>query len=149
MKIIALIAQKGGVGKSTACVHIATRFAADGRSVAIIDCDPQATVASWGDRRAADYPEVTTGQAPRLPTLIEAARANGADVLLIDTPPAADQTALAAARAADLILIPCRPGAFDLEAITTTLSLAEIARKTRLPIFPRRRGASCTDSPST
>jgi chromosome partitioning protein len=47
----------------------------------------------------------------------------------IDTAPNADRASLAAARAADLILVPCRPAAFDLEAITATRDVAELARK--------------------
>lgn len=129
MKIIAIISQKGGAGKTTLAVHLATAAAAAGRSVAIIDLDPQATAASWGDRRRADAPEVVSGQAVRIPALVKAAEDNGADFLVLDTAPNADQTASLAARAADLVLIPCRPAAFDLEAIETTLLLAKAAGK--------------------
>ena len=129
MKIVAIISQKGGAGKTTLAVHLATAAAVAGRTVAIIDLDPQATAASWGDRRAADAPEVVSGQAIRLPALIKAAEDNGADFLILDTAPNADQTASLAARAADLVLIPCRPSAFDLEAIETTLLLAKTATK--------------------
>jgi len=59
----------------------------------------------------------------------EAARANGADLLIVDTAPNADQASLKAAREADLILIPCRPAAFDLEAVETTIDLAHLAKK--------------------
>ena len=58
-----------------------------------------------------------------------AAERNGADLLIIDTAPNADQASLAAARAGDLVLIPCRPAAFDLEAIETTLDLVALAKK--------------------
>jgi chromosome partitioning protein len=128
MKIVAVISQKGGAGKTTLAVHLAAAAAA-GRTAAIIDLDPQATAASWGDRRVVDAPEVVSGQAVRLPALIKAAEENGADFLVLDTAPNADQTASLAARAADLVLIPCRPAAFDLEAIETTLLLAKSAAK--------------------
>jgi chromosome partitioning protein len=72
---------------------------------------------------------VISGQAVRLPSLIAVAQANGADFLVLDTAPNADQTASLAARAADLVLIPCRPSTFDLEAIATTLLLAKTAGK--------------------
>lgn len=129
MKIIAIVSQKGGAGKTTLAVHLATAAAAAGHRTAIIDLDPQATAASWGDRRSAPAPEVISGQAVRLPALIAAAQANGADFLVLDTAPNADQTASLAARAADLVLIPCRPSTFDLEAIATTLLLAKTAGK--------------------
>lgn len=129
MKIIAIISQKGGAGKTTLAVHLATAAAAAGHASAIIDLDPQATAASWGDRRTAAVPEVISGQAARLPVLVNAAQQNGADFLVLDTAPNADQVVSLAARAADLVLIPCRAAAFDLEAIETTLMLAKAATK--------------------
>lgn len=129
MKIVAIISQKGGAGKTTLAVHLATAAASAGHTTAIIDLDPQATAASWGDRRATGAPEVISGQAARLPALVNAARENGADFLVLDTAPNADQVVSLAARAADLVLIPCRPAAFDLQAIETTLMLAKAAMK--------------------
>jgi len=128
MKTIAIISQKGGVGKTTLAVHLATAAATAGHAAAIIDLDPQATATSWGDDRA-NGPEVISGQAVRLPALMQAARENGASFLVLDTAPNADQTASLAARAADLVLVPCRPARFDLEAIETTLLLTRAAGK--------------------
>ena len=129
MKTIAIISQKGGAGKTTLSVHLATAAALAGHNAAIIDLDPQGTAASWGDRRKADTPEVVSGQAARLSILMEAARANGADFLVLDTAPNADQTALRAAQSADAVLIPCRAATFDLEAIQATLTLSQLAQK--------------------
>jgi chromosome partitioning protein len=129
MKIIAIISQKGGAGKTTLAVHLATAAAAAGHTAAVIDLDPQGTATSWSDRRTAQVPEVISGQAVRIPALVNAARQNGADFLILDTAPNADQTASLAARAADLVLIPCRPATFDLEAIETTLLLTKAAGK--------------------
>ena len=108
MKTVAIISQKGGAGKTTLAVHLGTAAARAGHISAIIDLDPQATAASWGDRRQAAEPEVISGQAVRLPALMKTARDNGADFLVLDTAPNADQTASLAARSADLVLIPCR-----------------------------------------
>lgn len=129
MRTLAVISQKGGAGKTTLSVHLAVAAQLSGLNVAVIDLDPQATARKWGDRRQADGPEVVGDHAERLPQLIDAAQANGADLLVIDTAPNADRASLAAARAADLILIPCRPAAFDLEAIEATRDLASIAKK--------------------
>jgi chromosome partitioning protein len=129
MKILAIISQKGGAGKTTLAVHLAAAAAKAGHRSAIIDLDPQGTAASWGDRRQAQEPEVISGQAVRLPALVKTAQENGADLLILDTAPNADQTASLAARAADLVLIPCRAAAFDLEAVQTTLMLAKTAGK--------------------
>ncbi len=129
MKTIAIISQKGGSGKSTISVHLAVAAALQGLRTAVVDLDPQATARKWGDKREAAEPEVVGDHAERLPQLIEAAKANGADLLVIDTAPNADRASLAAARAADLVLIPCRPAAFDLDAIEATSDLAAIAKK--------------------
>src|SRR5580692_6942656 len=97
MKVIAIISQKGGAGKTTLAVHLAAAAAAAGHTTAIIDLDPQATATSWGDRREATLPEVISGQAVRLPALLKAAQDNGADFLVLDTAPNADQSASLAA----------------------------------------------------
>ena len=129
MRTLAVISQKGGAGKTTTAVHLAVAAQQEGYRVAVIDLDPQATARKWGDKRQDPEPEVIGDHAERLPQLVEAACANGADLLIIDTAPNADRASLAAARAADLILIPCRPAAFDLEAIEATRDLAAIAKK--------------------
>jgi chromosome partitioning protein len=72
-------------------------------------------------------PEVISAQAVRLPQLLTTACKGGADLTIIDTAPNSDSTALAAAKAADLILIPCRPATFDLDAIGTTVDMAKLA----------------------
>ena len=62
MKTLAIVSQKGGVGKTTIAVHLAVAAAKNGYSVAIIDLDPQATAAQWSDWRAeADPNPVVTG----------------------------------------------------------------------------------------
>ena len=130
MKTVAVVSQKGGSGTTTLAVHLATAAATAGHVAAIIDLDPQATAASWGDDRAGEGPEVISGQAVRLPALMaDRARERGLHSSVLDTAPNADQTASLAARAADLVLIPCRPARFDLEAIETTLLLTRAAGK--------------------
>jgi chromosome partitioning protein len=122
MKVISVLMQKGGSGKTllVQCLSVAAHAA--GKSVAVIDLDPQATACKWGDRRNGD-PVIISVQAARLPQTLKTARENGADLVIIDTPPRAADAAMAAAQAADLILIPCRPTINDLETLGTTQSL--------------------------
>lgn len=129
MKTIAIISQKGGAGKTTVAIHLAVAAEMKGLSTALFDLDPQASAASWADKRRSVSPAVVSAQAARLPSLLKQAEEQQAGFAIIDSAPNADSASLAAAQAADLILIPCRPAAFDLNAIGTTLKLAALAGK--------------------
>jgi len=129
MKILAIISQKGGAGKTTLALHLAVAAELSGRSAAIIDLDPQASATGWGDQRGKDKPAVVSSQAARLTEVLKAARKAEAALAIIDTSPHSENTALAAARSADLILIPCRPAILDLRAINLTIDLAKLAGK--------------------
>jgi len=127
---IAVVAQKGGAGKTTIATNLAVHAERLGLPTVVLDMDPQATAATWGDRRQGNPPDIIAAQAPRLPGLVEAAEKQGAKLVIIDTAPNADTAALAASQVAGLVLIPCRPSAFDLDAIAASVRLAtEIARK--------------------
>jgi chromosome partitioning protein len=124
MLTIAVIAQKGGVGKTTVALNLAVAAARDGLSAVVFDADPQASAARWGDAREEKPPAVVAAAQPsRLPILLAAERRKGVDLVMIDTGPANDTAALSAARLADLILIPCRPSALDIDAIGASLHL--------------------------
>ena len=90
------------------------------------------SAATWADRCKASSPAVIGAQAPRLGPVLEAARNAGAELCIIDTAPHASDSAHAAARAADLILIPCCASVADLAAISTSVELARIADTTAL-----------------
>lgn len=125
MQTISIISQKGGAGKSTLAVHLAVEAAKSGRNTAIIDLDPQASAASWGDRREAELPVVISAHAARLKQQMELVEANGGELLILDTAPHADSAALDAAKASDLVLVPCLPNIFDLEAALRTVGLLQ------------------------
>jgi chromosome partitioning protein len=135
MEIVAVIAQKGGAGKTTLAVNLAVAAELDGRAAAIIDLDPQSTASSWGDRREGAAPVVLSAQPARLEPMLAGARRGGADLVLLDTPPHAERAALAAAKVASLVLVPCRPAIFDLETVATTLDLLRYAGTPALGIL--------------
>jgi chromosome partitioning protein len=135
MKTIAIISQKGGAGKTTIALNLAVAAERSGWQSAVIDIDPQASAKCWHDLRRSDSPVVVSIQASRLPAVIEAAKENGAALVIIDTSPHSESSALAAARAADLVLIPCRPSLLDLKAITTTIDLASLAKTPALAVL--------------
>ena len=123
MKVVSIIAQKGGAGKTTLTIAAACAAAAQGVQTAIVDLDPQASATSWADRRHHETPVVIPAQPPRLARILEAAAGEGVDLAVLDTAPRADQSGIAAARAAHLVLIPCRPAVVDLETVFTTAEL--------------------------
>jgi chromosome partitioning protein len=132
MRTIALIVQKGGTGKTTLAVCLATAAVLAGLTSVIIDLDPQATSCNWSDRRKTTLPDalgplVIDAQPARLPTALAALESKGVDLVIIDTPARSEQSALAAAKIADLVLIPCRPQAYDLETIASTQEILKLA----------------------
>lgn len=128
MKILSILSQKGGSGKTTLTLHLAIAALKSKTQVAIIDLDPQASAAQWGDSRSEDQPAVVSAQASRLEKVLEAARSAGAKLCIIDTAPHSESAALAAARVADLVLIPCRPAILDLRAISHTIDLIKMTK---------------------
>jgi chromosome partitioning protein len=127
MKIIALIAQKGGTGKTTLALSLSVAAEQGGAASVIIDLDPQATACNWGDRRGEETPIIIDAQPARLQNALEKARAGGLGFAIIDTPARSEQASLAAAKAADLVLIPCRPQIYDLETIPNSRELLSLA----------------------
>ena len=131
MFTIALIGQKGGVGKTTLALGVAVAAAQAGHAVAVIDLDPQASAAKWKDRRSEDNPAVISAQASRLSPALEAARGAGAEFAIIDSAGRSDDSAMAAARAADLILIPTRTSIVELETLPQVSDLLRVAGSIR------------------
>lgn len=129
MKTIALIAQKGGVGKTTVAVNLAV---AVGECAALFDLDPQESAVIWADRRKAERPHVEFLTERRLPDGLKAADQQGFQLAIVDTPPAAGPQAFTAAQSADLVLIPCRPSLIDLDAIRRT---AQLVKSAGIPAF--------------
>jgi chromosome partitioning protein len=129
MQTIAILSQKGGSGKTTLALHLAVAAEQAGKIAAVIDIDPQASAAGWKDSRTSETPVVVSIPAARLAQALEAARSAGADLALIDSAPHSSDVALAAAEAANFVLIPCRPGILDLRAIGTTARIVKLAGK--------------------
>jgi chromosome partitioning protein len=132
---IAVVAQKGGAGKTTLAINLAAAAERAGEVALIIDTDPQASACEWASWRKDDPPEVIDSAPPRLAAKIAQARGQGATFIVIDTPPHADAAASKAVEAADMVLIPCRPSAFDLAAIRTTGQLVKLHGKPAALVF--------------
>ena len=141
MAIIAVAGRKGGVGKSTIVGNLAAEFVAMGRSVAVLDADPQHSLVAWaaqGDGMLARSVQKVPDSADTLRSRAHKAE-NVADIVLIDTPPGMPETTYQAALAADLMLLPCGPSPLDLFALKEALSLSLKARAERRSKKPRIR----------
>lgn len=126
MRVLTVAAQKGGSGKTTIAISLAVGAHHADRRVRIFDLDPQATAAAWGDRRG-EAPTVISLQPARLARALDEAAAAGFDLAIIDTPPRLDHGTLGAVRAAQVLIIPCRPSVFDLETLGNTVDLVRIS----------------------
>jgi chromosome partitioning protein len=150
MRTISIISQKGGAGKTTLAIHLAAAGTAAGLSTLILDADPQATASQWSQWRGMTDPEVIDCASPTLLARKVAQAAElGADLIVIDTPPHADIMAREACKLADLILIPCRPQAFDLSAVEATADLAKATGKPAYVLFmggPQRAPTTYKDA---
>jgi chromosome partitioning protein len=134
MAVIAITGRKGGIGKSTITANLAAELLILGRRVAVLDTDPQRSLAGWanlGDGILRDIvqPVDSTGAAQFRATVRKAAGA--ADHVLIDTPPGFADPALLAALVADLVMLPCGPSPLDIMAARDALDLARQARQER------------------
>ena len=126
--VIAVAQRKGGAGKSTIAANLAAAFAEGGDRVALLDMDPQRSLARWDELRGASrkarplHFEAPSGW--RVPTILDRLRRE-ADVVLLDTAPHDDSDARTAIRGADLVLVPLQPSAADLWSMDATLDLAK------------------------
>lgn len=133
MHTLAIVSTKGGVGKTTLAVHLAVAAQHAGVPTLLLDLDPQGSAAQWSKDRvrlAAEHGswvktrlEVRRLFANDLSDEITKAEGEGFGLVIIDTPPHADFPAARAAEAADIVLMPSRPGYFDLHAAKATVAL--------------------------
>lgn len=128
MKTLAFLSQKGGSGKTTLAVHTAVAALEAGERVAVVDTDIQRSATTWSEARSAQTPIVATAAAADLSAVMEAARHDAMTLCIIDTAPHAAPDATRIAQAVDLVVIPCRPTAFDLAAAGSAVEIVKAAR---------------------
>ena len=142
MKTVAILSQKGGTGKTTIATNLCVAAEREGHTTALIDLDPQASATRWGDYRKAKTPAIIATPVSRLKHWLQTAEENGASLVILDTAPNSGPDALDVARAASIVLIPCKPSMVDLDAIENTVKIAEIAK------VPARVVLNCVDARS-
>lgn len=138
MRRIALVQQKGGAAKTTLCVHLAVAAEQSGIRTAIIDIDPQASASAvWGQARGDRAPPVAAVLAAELKDAIEAAEAEGYELILIDTPPHTAPALEVVARNIDVAVVPVQPSILDVAATQATLNLLRANRVTSVAVLTR------------
>lgn len=127
--IIALLNQKGGVGKTTLAVHLAAALAQAGKRVLLVDADSQGSALDWSENRPDDSPNFPVIGLPKsnlhkeLPAL-----SKDYEAVLIDGPPRVNEIARAAIMASDIVLIPVQPSPYDVWAAKEIVDLLNEAR---------------------
>ena len=127
--VIAFAQQKGGSGKTTMLAHLAAAKAASGKSVAIVDLDPQGSLSHWHEIGRAEGIDLIETSSYRIGSDLDAARAKY-DLTLVDCPGNAAAVLENAIRAVDLVVLPCQTSAMDRWA---TGSVLEMARAEKTP----------------
>ena len=130
MRVIVLASQKGGSGKTTLSGHLAVQaeLAGDG-PVALVDSDPQGSLAKWWNVRQSKTPAFVQSVFSNLVYDLEQVRNDGFNIVVIDTPPAVTRAIAEVVSFADLVILPARPSPHDLRAVGATVDIVEARRK--------------------
>lgn len=122
MWVVVLATQKGGAGKTTLAGHLAVQAELSGAGrVAMIDADPQGSLAAWWNARQADTPVLSSIERG-IGRALTGLRDSGVGLVVIDTPGTADAAISKIIGLSDLVLVPVVPSPHDLRAIGATIT---------------------------
>ena len=129
MKILALLNEKGGTGKSTLATNLATALHRAGKRVVLLDADPQGTARDWrsASPEGADLPPVLAADRPQL--LSSSLTGLNADIAVIDAPAKAESMSAAIVKASHVALLVIQPSGADVWASGAAVKLIESKRE--------------------
>lgn len=138
MKVITLMNQKGGVGKTTLALSLAARWHLMGHSVSIVDADPQQAVVFWKKQQAENsrLAEIDV-YSVKLPAEIRGSRNLKSDYVIIDTPGTDKMIGRSALNASDALLIPVQPSSLDVQASAASVQTALASGKPTVYVVNR------------
>jgi chromosome partitioning protein len=123
MTVLAFASRKGGSGKSTLAAHLAAHVHGQMRSCLLVDDDPQNSLTLWNELRGeAALPLKTVKR--NIADIVKKAERRDVEWVFIDTPPNSSASVVEAIEAATLVIIPCRPGLFDIDAVQETIAFS-------------------------
>ena len=134
---ITFAGQKGGTGKTTCGINFAAEAALNGINTTVIDLDPQASAAYWGDLRGIDKPRVISGHASRLKQMISEVENSGSSLIVIDTPPSVESGIYEAAEISDLVVMPSLPVLIEIRALLPTVNIIRTTHTPAKVLFNR------------
>ena len=127
MNVIVFASRKGGSGKSTLAAHLAAQIKAT-KPVLLVDADPQGSLTLWHKLRGTNEPQIKTA-VNSVAGIVAAAKREGYEWVFIDTPPNLSAVVDDSIRNATMVIIPARPGVFDVNAVQETIQTCRAARK--------------------
>lgn len=126
MIVVAVASQKGGVGKTTLCGHLAVEAEKSGAGpVTLLDTDPQGSLSHWWNARASSVPQFAKIGSFELQEALHRLAQAGTRLAIVDTPPAITDSISFVIAHSDLIIVPTRPSPHDLRAVGATVDMAE------------------------
>ena len=128
MNVIVLASRKGGSGKSTLAAHLGAQAQKSSGSCLLIDADAQGSLTLWHALRRTGEPRLKAASGG-IADLVRQAEQGGTAWVVIDTPPNMSAVVTDAIRAATLVVIPARPGVFDLDAVKETIGFTRALNK--------------------
>src|SRR6201991_513969 len=128
MNVIVFASRKGGSGKSTLAAHLAAHVHKSTRPCLLVDRDPQGPRTLWHKLRGTNEPPIRTA-VRSVGEIIAAAKRDGMEWVFIDTPPNLSAVVDDAIKNATMVIIPARPGVFDVNAVQKTIQICRAGRK--------------------
>lgn len=143
-KVITVAQQKGGSGKTTVAVNLAVAFMKQGKSVALLDTDPQGSLGRWFmARREGGDPGMEFSTASAWGVSYECDKLRKSfDYVLVDTPPKIDADLKPAIRESDLVIIPVGASQVDVWATESVIDLAQREKAKMLVVLNRAKAGT-------
>ncbi|WP_394167871.1 AAA family ATPase, partial [Photobacterium piscicola] len=134
VKIISFLNGKGGVGKTTTSINVATSLSRQGFKVAVVDTDPQVSISNWYDEDKCNFSLIEATTEKEIYSIRKMIR--GYDYIIIDGAAAITAISSAAVMVSDVVIIPVTPSPLDFAACSAILAVIE-ARENLSPVIAR------------